>query len=57
VSKNLKGVVRVRRRSIIKLQILIELLIITNINIANIGIVGVTRIKISRIVRINKGDK
>ena len=57
MSKNLKGVVRVRRRSIIKLQILIELLIITNINIANIGIVGVTRIKISRIVRINKGDK
>ena len=57
VSKNFKGVAKVRKRSTIKLQILIKLLTIANINTANIGTVGVTRIKISKIVRISKGDK
>jgi len=34
-----------------------ELLITADINAANIRIVGATRIKISRIIRISKGDK
>ena len=57
MSKNPEGVVRARKKSIIRLQILIKLLITTNINTANIGIIGIARIKISRIVRISKGDK
>jgi len=57
VSKNPEGVARVRGRSIIGLQILIELLMIINIDIADVGTVGAVRMKISRITRISKGGK
>ena len=57
VSKNPKGAVKMRKRSIIRLQILIKLPTTTNINIANVGIVGVIRIKINKITKISKGNK
>jgi len=57
VSKNPKGVTKARRRSTIKLQILIKLLITTDINTADIRTVGAVRIKINRIAKISKGDK
>ena len=57
MSKNPKGVTKARRRSTIKLQILIKLLITTDINTADIRTVGAVRIKINRIAKISKGDK
>ena len=57
VSKNPKGVIKVRKKSTIRLQILMELLITADINTTNVGTVGAARIKISRIARISKGDK
>jgi len=57
VSKNPEGAVKARRRSTIRLQILIELPMTADINTADAGIAGTARIKISRIARISKGDK